>query len=159
MTSQTEISNHVPFSQFPKDKKEDMQVKIKDFSKNSDGKTIAYNINNSECFKNSEVVEIPQNDFNFYMSIFEKFEKDKEKRAQIQRNYFLNNKKSYYQRQKKWRDGHKLELNKKRREKYALKKINSHDIGGGVVASPSESIQVESVEILETVEAVEALEL
>ena len=35
MTTQTEISNPTPFSPFPEDKKEDMQVKIKDFANNT----------------------------------------------------------------------------------------------------------------------------
>lgn len=125
MTTQTEISNPIPFSPFPEDKKEDMQVKIKDFANNTEGQTIAYNMNTPECYDKGEVIEIPQNDFNFYMSVFEKFEKCKEKRAECQRNYYLNNKSQYYERQKKWRDGHKLELNKRRREKYALKKSAS----------------------------------
>ena len=136
MTNQTEISNPIPFSPFPQDKKEDMQVKIKDFANNDDGQTVAYNMNTPECYENGEVIEIPQNDFNFYMSVFEKFEKCKEKRAECQRKYYLNNKSAYYERQKKWRDGKKLELNKKRREKYALKKLNNPDTADDAVSVP-----------------------
>ncbi len=147
MTTQTEISNPIPFSPFPEDKEEDKQVKIKDFAQDMAGNTIVYNMNTPECFEKSEVIEIPQNDFNFYMSVFEKFEKCKEKRAECQRKYYLNNKKSYYERQKKWRDGHKVELNKKRREKYALNKINNLCIADDAVAVPS--VKVEQVEQVE----------
>ena len=143
MTHQTEISNPVPFSPFPADKKKDMQVKIKDFAEDSKGNIISYNMNTPECFDKGEVIEIPQNDFNFYMSVFEKFEKNAKKKAECQRNYYLNNKKSYYERQKKWRDGKKLELNKRRREKYALKKsavtseaVNNLCIADDAVAVP-----------------------
>ena len=95
-------------------------------------------MNTPECYDKGEVIEIPQNDFNFYMSVFEKFEKCKEKRAECQRNYYLNNKSQYYERQKKWRDGHKVELNKRRREKYALKKsaVNNLCIADDAVAVP-----------------------
>ena len=149
MTNQTEISNPIPFSPFPEDKKEDMQVKIKDFANNEEGQTIAYNMNTPECYEKGEVIEIPQNDFNFYMSVFEKFEKCKEKRAECQRNYYLNNKSQYYQRQKKWRDGKKVELNKRRREKYALKKSASKNlcIADDAVAVPPVSSQVEQEQV------------
>ena len=140
MTNQTEISNSVPFSPFPEDKKEDKQVKIKDFAQDTKGNTIAYNMNTPECYDKGEVIEIPQNDFNFYMSVFEKFEKCKEKRAECQRNYYLNNKSEYYQRQKKWRDGKKVELNKRRREKYALAKLNNLGIADDAVAVPVVSV-------------------
>ena len=140
MTNQTEISNPVPFSSFPEDKKEDMQVKIKDFAQDTKGNCVAYNMNTPECFDKGEVIEIPQNDFNFYMSVFEKFEKCKEKRAECQRNYYLNNKASYYERQKKWRDGKKVDLNKKRRERYAAAKLNTPDTADDAVSVPSVSV-------------------
>lgn len=137
MTHQTEVSNSVPFSPFPADKKKDMQVKIKDFAEDSKGNIISYNMNTPECFDKGEVIEIPQNDFNFYMSVFEKFEKNEKKKAECQRNYYLNNKKSYYERQKKWRDGKKVELNKRRREKYALAKLNNPCIADDAVSVPA----------------------
>tara|TARA_B110000971_G_scaffold178759_1_gene184771 strand:- start:289 stop:774 length:486 start_codon:yes stop_codon:yes gene_type:complete len=140
MTNQTEISNTVPFSPFPEDKKEDMQVKINDITQDTKGNCVAYNMNTPECYEKGEVISIPQNDFNFYMSVFEKFEKCKEKRAECQRNYYLNNKSEYYQRQKKWRDGKKLELNKRRREKYALAKLNNLGIADDAVAVPVVSV-------------------
>ena len=140
MTNQTEVSNSVPFSPFPEDKKEDMQVKINDITQDTKGNCVAYNMNTPECYEKGEVISIPQNDFNFYMSVFEKFEKCKEKRAECQRNYYLNNKSEYYQRQKKWRDGKKLELNKRRREKYALAKLNNLGIADDAVAVPVVSV-------------------
>ncbi len=154
MESQTEISNPVPYSPFPADKKEDMQVKIKDFSQDMAGNTIAYNMNTPECYEKGEVIEIPQNDFNFYMQVFEKYETNEKKRAECQRKYYLKNKKSYYERQKKWRDGKKVELNKRRREKYALKKLeatseaatseaaNNHDTAYAAAAAAAASSQV-----------------
>ena len=58
MTNQTEISNPVPFSSFPEDKKEDMQVKIKDFAQDTKGNCVAYNMNTPECFDKGEVIKI-----------------------------------------------------------------------------------------------------
>lgn len=140
MTNQTEVSNSVPFSPFPEDKEEDKQIKINDITQDTKGNCVAYNMNTPECYEKGEVISIPQNDFNFYMSVFEKFEKCKEKRAECQRNYYLNNKSEYYQRQKKWRDGKKLELNKRRREKYALAKLNNLGIADDAVAVPVVSV-------------------
>lgn len=148
MTTQTEISNPIPFSPFPEDKKEDKQVKIKDFAQDIAGNTIAYNMNTPECYEKGEVIEIPQNDFNFYMSVFEKFEKCKEKRAECQRKYYLNNKSQYYQRQKKWRDGHKVELNKKRREKYAAAKLGSTNASNNLGIA-DDAVSVPSVSFAE----------
>lgn len=140
MTNQTEVSNSVPFSPFPEDKEEDKQIKINDITQDTKGNCVAYNMNTPECYEKGEVISIPQNDFNFYMSVFEKFEKCKEKRAECQRNYYLNNKSEYYQRQKKWRDGKKLELNKRRREKYALAKLNNLGIADDAVSVPVVSV-------------------
>ena len=58
-----------PFlKEFGEDKKEDMQVKIKDFAQDTKGNCIAYNMNTPECFDKGEVIEIPQNDFNLYVN-------------------------------------------------------------------------------------------
>ena len=86
MTHQTEISNPVPFSPFPADKKKDMQVKIKDFAEDSKGNIISYNMNTPECFDKGEVIEIPQNEFpqNIYtfVSLMEYREADRIYRVQ-----------------------------------------------------------------------------
>ena len=100
---------------------------------------IATNINSGECYKDAPVVEIPKADFDYYMQIFEKYETNKVKRAECQKRYFQNNKKAYYERQKKWRDGHKVDLNAKRRERYANKKIM--DVAGNDVTSLGGAVQ------------------
>ena len=110
---------------------------------------IATNINSGECFTDAPIVEIPKADFDYYMGVFEKYEKDKVKRAECQKKYFQNNKKSYYERQKKWRDGHKMKLNLRRREKYAENKLL--DVAGNDVTSLGEA-EPSSVTIEEVVD-------
>ena len=125
MTS--EINESLPLEQkfFPADKKEDMQDKIKDHVQDAAGNIIAINKNDESCYEKAPVMEIAKEDFDFYMQVFDNYEKDKKKRAECQKKYFQNNKKTYYERQKKWRDGHKVDLNKKRRDRYAQNKLDS----------------------------------
>ena len=106
---------------------------------------IALNVNDDSCYENAPVIEIPKEDFDFYMQIFEKYETDKKKRYAVQKRYFENNKKTYYERQKKWRDGHKLDLNAKRRAKYAKGKMPTNpDEGVPSLDSPvQEQVQVQ----------------
>lgn len=87
------------------------------------GDVVAMNKHDDACYEEAPTIEIPRNDFDFLMQVFDKYETSKTKRAEVQRNYFKSNKKTYYERQKKWRDGHKLEINVRRRERYAEKKL------------------------------------
>ena len=111
---------------FPQDEKKDMQVKFQDHVQDVAGNIIATNVNDASCYENAPVMEIAKEDFDFYMQVFACYETDKKKRAACQKKYFQNNRKTYYERQKKWRDGHKLDLNSKRRAVYAArKKLNT----------------------------------
>ena len=139
-------SEEVEAHEFPEDNK---QLKCKEHWTNSDGDKVALNMNTDECFDNAPVVEIPKEDFDYYMQVFEKYETDKKKRAECQKKYFQNNKKSYYERQKKWRDGHKMKLNLRRREKYAENKLL--DVAGNDVTSLGEA-EPSSVTIEEVVD-------
>jgi hypothetical protein len=125
MTSEINESLEVEQKHFPPDEKKYMQVKFKDHVQDVAGNVIATNINDDSCYENAPVMEISREDFDFYMQVFACYETDKKKRAECQKKYFQNNKKSYYERQKKWRDGHKVDLNKRRRERYAEKKLET----------------------------------
>ena len=114
MTTSKEID--APY--FPPDTIKDMQVKFKDHVQDIAGNIICMNKNDNECYEKAPTMEIAIEDFDFYMQVFSNYEKDKQKRAECQKRYFQNNKQKYYERQKKWRDGHKLDLNKKRRDRY-----------------------------------------
>ena len=112
---------------------------------------IALNMNNEECYKDAPVVEIPKEDFDFYMQIFAKYETDKKKRQAVQKRYFENNKKSYYERQKKWRDGHKVDLNAKRRAKYRETRQKLTLMGGIPTTNPDEAVSPAEKEVSQEV--------
>ena len=121
MTTSKELDAPV----FPPDTIKDMQVKFKEHVQDVAGNIIAINKNDDSCYEKAPTMEIAVEDFDFYMQVFSNYENDKKKRAECQKKYFQNNRKTYYERQKKWRDGHKVDLNKKRRDRYAeQKKIN-----------------------------------
>ena len=101
------------------------KVKFQIAKMTPEGDVVALNKHDASCYDEAPTVEIPKNDFDYLMQIFDKFEESKAKRAEVQRNYFENNKKSYYERQKKWRDGHKMEINIRRRERYAERKAEA----------------------------------
>jgi hypothetical protein len=128
--SDHQVNTSVPLEQkvFPPDSEADKQVKFIDHEKHLNGKVTAINKNDASCYEDAPVMPIAREDFDFFMTVFENYENDKAKRAASQKKYFENNRASYYERQKKWRDGHKVDLNKKRREKYARDKLSiSHD--------------------------------
>ncbi len=84
-------------------------------------------------------VQISTDDYNKYIAISAKYTDQKERTAASQRKYFLNTKDEYYARQANWRENNresfnatcrtrweltKSEMNRRRREKYALNKKN-----------------------------------
>ena len=115
--SDHQVNMSVPLEQkfFPPDTEADKQVKFIDHEQHLDGKVTAINKNDASCYENAPVMEITPEDFDFFMTVFDNYETDKAKRAASQKKYFESNRKSYYERQKKWRDGHKVDLNRKRR--------------------------------------------
>ncbi len=147
-----ELNQSMPEEQkyFPPDEKKDMQVKFQEHVQDVAGNVIAINKNDDSCYENAPKMEIAIEDFDFFMQVFENYEKDKKKRAECQKKYFQNNRKSYYERQKKWRDGHKLDFNKKRRERYAAqKKITICD---ELLPPQPDPLAVEVVEVVEASE-------
>jgi hypothetical protein len=155
MTIETNTSLPVDQQYFPPDEKKDMQVKFKEHVQDIAGNIIATNKNDSACYENAPVMEIAKEDFDFYMQVFACYETDKKKRAECQKKYFQNNKKTYYERQKKWRDGHKVDLNKKRRERYAQTKklkITCDE------SPPPQSVLPSAVEDEEVVEVVDSVD-
>jgi len=82
-------------------------------------------------------IQISTDDYNKYIALSAKYADQKERIAASQRKYFLNTKDEYYARQAIWREknrdafnatcrtrweSNKSEMNRRRREKYALKK-------------------------------------
>lgn len=158
MTTEYNVSMPEEQKHFPADTQKDMQVKIVDHVQDVAGNIVAVNKNTDECYEKAPTMEIAIEDFDFYMQVFDNYEKDKKKRAECQRKYFENNKKTYYERQKKWRDGHKLDLNKKRRDRYhAQQKLKKLAITCDELPPPP-SVPLEKVEQEQEPASVDELE-
>jgi hypothetical protein len=156
MTTNCNYSIEEEQKYFPADQKQDMQVKFQEHVQDVAGNIIAVNKNDDSCYENAPKMEIAIEDFDFYMQVFSNYEKDKKKRAECQKKYFQNNRKTYYERQKKWRDGHKIDFNKKRRERYAeLKKQQSLVICDELPPPQSVPLTAEVVEVVEVSEDVQ----
>jgi hypothetical protein len=108
---------------------ENMLIKINDCHQNISD----MNLNKDECYENGAVVEIAKEELDNYKQSHNDIKQIKKKRAEVQKNYFNNNKKTYYERQKKWRDNNKDKLNERRRKKYTQNKLLSP-------ASPERSV-------------------
>jgi hypothetical protein len=123
------MSENIQSSYAPRRTNENMLIKINDCHQNISD----INLNNDECYENGLVVEISKEKLDYYKQSHSDIKQIKKKRAEVQKNYFKNNKKTYYERQKKWRDDNKDKLNERRRKRYTQNKLLSP-------ASPARSV-------------------
>lgn len=106
---------------FPEDKMEDCQKKCITSGVINNQK-LCMNEMNESSFEDAPTISVKKEDYEFLLDCFENFNKDKKKKAEIQKRYFENHKKEYYERQKKWRDNNRVRINLNRRKKYNEKK-------------------------------------
>ncbi len=112
---------------FPEDKKEDLQEKTITSGVIND-KKLCMNEMDESSFSDAPTISVKKEDYEFLLDCFENFNRDKKKKAEIQRRYFENHKQEYYDRQKRWREDNKIRINLNRRKKYNEKKKGFHTI-------------------------------
>lgn len=129
------VCEEIPQAPFAEDADSVKQAKTYN-SKLVNGKKLCMNQMSESSFEDAPTISVKKEDYEFLLDTLENFNKNKVKRAEIQRRYFENHKGEYYARQKKWRDQNRIRINASRRDKYSSGMVTV----GEIESMPEEKI-------------------